>query len=109
MRLWLKDSERRPDPLPVRTDTTEPETAAPETAAPETAQPETAQEAVQVDVAPAVTGAVDVPAAPAVEAPVDADDRWAEPVEAPVKRVRKSRRASSASIAQPTEGEQPQQ
>jgi hypothetical protein len=21
MRLWLKDSERRPDPLPVRTDT----------------------------------------------------------------------------------------
>jgi hypothetical protein len=52
-----------------------------------------------------VTGTVDVPADPAIATKSSADsDRWAEPAPEPVKRARKSRRASSASIAQPTEG-----
>jgi hypothetical protein len=62
------------------------------------------------DVAEASTPAVSAPEVKAFEvdepeasAP-EADDRWAEPVEAPVKRARKPRRASSASIAQSTEG-----
>jgi hypothetical protein len=61
-------------------------------------------EPVKVDVAEPVTGTVDVPADPSIATESTADsDRWAEPAPEPVKRVRKSRRASSASIAQPTE------